>query len=77
MWRSDFTATHYRSRAGCLEHPRFDRNLTAIGCLSLSLPVPLCLPMSLKENDYESEGRRFESCRARQRNTCKLWENEM
>ena len=62
--------------------PRFDRNLTATGCLSLSLPVslrelepdksavlslpvPPCLPVSLKENDYESEGRRFESCRAR------------
>src|SRR5215204_816479 len=59
----------------------FDRNLTAIGCPSLSLPVPLrelepdknadlspcvppCPPVSLKENDYESEGRRFESCRA-------------
>ena len=41
MWRSDFTATHYRSRAGCLECPRFDRNLTANGCLSLSLPVRL------------------------------------
>ena len=41
MWRSDFTATHYRSRAGCLECPRFDRNLTATGCLSLSLPVRL------------------------------------
>src|SRR5918995_2700297 len=65
--------------------PRFDRNLTAIGCLYLSLCVPLrelepdksavlspcvppCLPLSLKENDYESEGRRFESCRARHRN---------
>src|SRR5215216_7039285 len=50
--------------------PRFDRNLTAIGCLSLSLPVPLrelepdesadlslpvphCPPLSVKENDYE------------------------
>ena len=60
----------------------FDRNLTATGCLSLSLcvplrelepeksavlspPVPPCPPVSLKENDYESEGRRFESCRAR------------
>src|SRR4028118_202901 len=59
----------------------FDRNLTATGCLSLSLSVPLrelepdksavlsapippSLPLSLKENDYESEGRRFESCRA-------------
>jgi hypothetical protein len=28
-------------------------------------PIPPCLPVSLKENDYESEGRRFESCRAR------------
>src|SRR5215210_399959 len=62
--------------------PRFDRNLTATGCLSLSLPVPLrelrlaksadlslpvpqCPSLSVKENDYESEGRRFESCRAR------------
>jgi hypothetical protein len=60
----------------------FDRNLTATGCLSLSLPVPLreleldksavlsfpvphCTSLSVKENDYESEGRRFESCRAR------------
>src|SRR5215218_52663 len=62
--------------------PRFDRNLTATGCLSLSLPVSLrelepdksavlCLPVSLKENDYESEGRRFDSCRARQRKPCK------
>ena len=50
----------------------FDRNLTAIGCLSLSLtvplrelrldksavlslPVPHCLSLSVKENDYESE----------------------
>ena len=48
----------------------FDRNLTATGCLSLSLPVPLrdyfpyksavlsfpvplCLPVSVKETDYE------------------------
>ena len=48
----------------------FDRNLTAIGCLSLSLPVPLrelepdksadlslpvphCPSLSVKENDYE------------------------
>jgi hypothetical protein len=30
----------------------------------LSPRVPLCLPLSLSENDYESEGRRFESCRA-------------
>src|SRR5215208_5119606 len=61
--------------------PRFDRNLTATGYLSLSLPiplrelrldksaflsfpVPLCRSLSLSENDYESEGRRFESCRA-------------
>jgi hypothetical protein len=61
--------------------PRFDRNLTAIGCLSLVLPVlprelesdksavlspPIlpCPPVSPKENDYESEARRFESCRA-------------
>src|SRR5919107_2266203 len=60
----------------------FDRNLTAIGCLSLSLcvplrelepdksaywslPVPHCPSLSVKENVYESEGRRFESCRAR------------
>src|ERR671917_2865636 len=56
--------------------------LTATGCLSLSLcvplrelepdksavlslPVPHCPSLSVKENDYESEGRRFESCRAR------------
>ena len=32
-----------------------------------SPPVPPCLPVSLKENDYESEGRRFEFCRARPR----------
>jgi hypothetical protein len=60
----------------------FDRNLTATGCLFLSLPVPLielepdksavlslpvphCPSLSVEENDYESEGRRFESCRAR------------
>ena len=64
----------------------FDRNLTATGCLSLSLcvplnelkpdnsgvlspPVPHCTSLSVKENDYESEGRRFESCRARHINT--------
>jgi hypothetical protein len=50
--------------------PSLDRNLTATGCLPLSLPVPLrelrldksvvlsppvplCLPVSVKENDYE------------------------
>src|SRR5215212_7260680 len=50
--------------------PRFDRNLTATGYLSLSLPIPLrelrldksavlslpvphCTSLSLKENDYE------------------------
>jgi hypothetical protein len=49
MWRSDFTATHYRSRAGCLERPRFDRNLTATGCLPLSVPVRLGEP-----NPYRS-----------------------
>src|SRR5919107_6433598 len=66
----------------------FDRNLTATGCLPLSLCVPLrelepyksavlsppvspCPPVSLKENDYESEGRRFESCRARFQKPCK------
>jgi hypothetical protein len=27
----------------------------------LSLPVPHCISLSVKENDYESEGRRFES----------------
>ena len=27
--------------------------------------VPPCLYLSVKENDYESEGRRFEYCRAR------------
>ena len=59
----------------------FDRNLTATGCLSLSLPVPLrklepdksavlslpmahCTCLSVKENVYESEGRKFESCQA-------------
>src|SRR5215208_183848 len=74
--------------------PRFDRNLTATGCLSLSLPVslrelepdksavlslpvPPCLPVSLKENDYESEGRRFESCRARQRKPRHPWLTRM
>jgi hypothetical protein len=31
----------------------------------VSLPVLQCRPVSLSENDYESEGRRFESCRAR------------
>src|SRR5215203_2431174 len=68
-----------RGRFYCTD---FDRNLTATGRPSLSLPVPLrelepdksavlsppvppCPPVSLKENDYESEGRRFESCRAR------------
>src|SRR5918994_1010092 len=35
----------------------------------LSPRVPPCRPLSLSENDYESEGRRFESCRARHRNT--------
>ena len=35
----------------------------------LSPPVPHCTSLSVKENDYESEGRRFESCRARYRNT--------
>ena len=82
MWPSDFTAKHYRSRAGYLERPRFDRNLTAAGCLPLSLPVslrelepyknavlsppvPLCRLLAVMENDYESESRRFESCRAR------------
>ncbi len=64
---------------GRMYYFRFDRNLTATGCLCLSLRecripyksatlsprVPLCRPLSLNENDYESEGRRFESCRAR------------
>ena len=36
-------------------------------CLSLSLHIPV----SLSGTDYESEGRRFESCRARHRNACK------
>src|ERR671921_2827923 len=66
----------------------FDRNLTATGCPSLSLcvplrnldpdksavlspPVPHCTSLSVKENDYESEGRRFESYRARRRKPCK------
>ena len=31
----------------------------------LSLPVTRCRPVSLTGKDYESEGRRFESCRAR------------
>jgi hypothetical protein len=31
----------------------------------LSLPAPRCPPVALEEKDYESEGRRFESCRAR------------
>jgi hypothetical protein len=30
----------------------------------LSLPGPPCRPLPLSENDYESEGPRFESCRA-------------
>jgi hypothetical protein len=34
----------------------------------LSLPVPHCTSLSVEENDYESEGRRFESCRARHTN---------
>ena len=34
-------------------------------CALLSLPVPLRRLLSLKGTDYESEGRRFESCRAR------------
>ena len=33
---------------------------------SRQLAVPHCPSLSVKENDYESEGRRFESCRARQ-----------
>jgi hypothetical protein len=70
---------HNASREGI---PDFDRNLTATGCLPLSLHVPLrelepdksavlslavphCPSLSVEENDYESEGRRFESCRAR------------
>ena len=28
--------------------------------------------ITLKESDYESEGRRFESCRARHRKSCKV-----
>src|SRR5215218_1166526 len=31
----------------------------------LSPRVPPCRPVSLSRSDYESEGRRFESCRAR------------
>ena len=31
----------------------------------LSPRVPPCRPLSLSGSDYESEGRRFESCRAR------------
>jgi hypothetical protein len=37
----------------------------------LSLAVLRCPPVSLSGTDYESEGRRFESCRARYTNTCK------
>src|SRR5215217_6194996 len=33
--------------------PRFDRNLTATGCLSLSLCVPPCRPLSRSGSDYE------------------------
>ena len=72
----------YAPRAVAFPSTGFDRNLTATGCLYLSLcvplrelkpvksavlslPVPPCPPVSCKENDYESEGRRFESCRAR------------
>src|SRR5215207_2247970 len=42
----------------------------------LSPRVPPCRPLSLSGSDYESEGRRFESCRARHRNTAicsKTW----
>src|SRR5918994_2047519 len=37
----------------------------------LSPRVPPCRPLSLSGSGYESEGRRFESCRARHRNACK------
>ncbi len=71
-----------------LSYQLLDRNLTATGCLSMSLcvpsrksihdksavlsvPVPHCTSLSVEENDYESEGRRFESCRARYYFPCK------
>jgi hypothetical protein len=38
------------------------RNLDPDKSAVLSLPVPHCPSLSVKENDYESEGRRFESC---------------
>src|SRR5215210_3912950 len=37
----------------------------------LSPRVPSCRPLSLSGSNYESEGRRFESCRARQGKPCK------
>src|SRR5215212_9052227 len=37
----------------------------------LSPRVPPCRPLSLSGSDYESEGRRFEYCRAHQRKPCK------
>src|SRR5829696_10288104 len=37
----------------------------------LSPCVPPCLPVSVEENDYESEGRRFEYCRACPSKFCK------
>src|ERR671912_2239462 len=38
----------------------------------LSPRVPPCRPLSLSRSGYESEGRRFESCRARPGKSCKL-----
>jgi hypothetical protein len=55
IYRTSEKVTLRSGGLGTRLSPKFDRNLTATGCLSLSL----------KENDYESEGRRFESCRAR------------
>ena len=57
----NLTATGCPSLSLCVSVRNLDPDKSAV----LSSCVPLCLPVSLKENDYESEGRRFESCRAR------------
>ena len=43
MYAETFTlrASFYAPREGAFPSTGFDRNLTATGCLSLSLPVPL------------------------------------
>ena len=45
--------------------------MTAADRNRVSLLVLPCPSLSVKENDYESEGRRFESCRAHHRNPAK------